>query len=155
METPNLKQSLYKIMTEKLSASIIQYPVVGDEAKIEDKSIEEAADEIIKQFFASESSPVSTETPKHTSGKFEIIRPEKAPDFILITHEGKCIYIGSEQKRNLPLAEFIVRACNNHQSLLDAIKECRSWYEDNFNRLAPDTPICFSKALTAIQKAQQ
>jgi hypothetical protein len=37
--------------------------------------------------------------------------------------------------------------------LLEALKECRKWYENNTDRLYPDTPICFSNALSAIQKA--
>lgn len=38
--------------------------------------------------------------------------------------------------------------------MLEALKEVREWYEQNASKIiAPSTPICFSKALSAIINA--
>ena len=40
------------------------------------------------------------------------------------------------------------------EELYKALAECREWYENNLHRIAPDTPICFSKALSILSSAK-
>lgn len=39
--------------------------------------------------------------------------------------------------------------------LVEALQECREWYVNNADKIAPETPICFSNALSIIQSNQQ
>lgn len=56
------------------------------------------------------------------------------------------IYKNEQEEAN---AALISQAKNMYY----ALKEIRNWYEQNALRLAPDTPICFSKALSVLQQA--
>lgn len=38
--------------------------------------------------------------------------------------------------------------------LVEALQECREWYVNNADKIAPETPICFSKVLSLIQSNQ-
>jgi len=42
----------------------------------------------------------------------------------------------------------------DNAALVSALKECREWYENNANKIAPETPICFSKALSVINSIE-
>lgn len=57
-------------------------------------------------------------------------------------------------------AERIVRCWNNHDELLEALQMVRSWYETTGTAIlrrqpGSPTPICFSKALSAILNATE
>lgn len=58
---------------------------------------------------------------------------------------------GIPSKEDKEMADKIVTSLNCHDELLEALKECRTWYEKRGAELLNgDTPICFSKALSAI-----
>jgi len=56
-----------------------------------------------------------------------------------------------ERSPSLEIAQEIIKRYNEFENMYLALKECREWYENNASKIAPETPICFSKALSALK----
>lgn len=57
-----------------------------------------------------------------------------------------------EEARNFnePFAKELAKRYNGYTAMYRALKECREWYERNAHIIAPDTPVCFTKAFEII-----
>jgi hypothetical protein len=86
---------------------------------------------------------------KHTPGPWYVTRHNDLQYSISQKETGYDEMIEALDEEDEANAKLIAAA----PELLEALKECRKWYENNTDRLYPDTPICFSNALSAIQKA--
>lgn len=62
------------------------------------------------------------------------------------------------QKENISFHDKVVFAIHDMEErnrvLVEALQECREWYVNNADKIAPETPICFSKALSLIKSNQ-
>lgn len=85
--------------------------------------------------------------PKHTELPWELARDKS----VIISRKGKDILVTSIDTKNemTANAEFIVKACNNHYQLLEALKEL-SLVVRTYGFREPNSP---AKCLGALDKA--
>lgn len=99
---------------------------------------------------------------KHTPTPWEWLRDDRCTSKLkgCVVHAGSAIVAEvlakamiNSQSKSEANAEFIVRACNSHDALVDALKKMVIWHDSIHSWTRPHAPLPRLEAITAAREA--